>query len=399
MRQKKIGYMLLMMWICFLGCRTPALGQSIETPEVEKTEVQKQQIIDYQVNFFNWDEINQLQEDLKGSMPSFTTFNLKEEVVGLIKGEKRFSLQTVLNAIGILLFEEIGVFIKLGVRFILIVLLCNLLETLSTSFKTKNTAKVSFFVCYIVVLYSVIQSFFIMVELARDAVDKMSGIMFACIPSLLAFMTTSGYVSSAASIAPVIIGGLNLSTYVIKTIVFPCIVSIVVLDVISTMSDEFKIDKLIQLFYKSMKWALRAIVAISIGILSIYKMTLPYVDTTVKKAALNISTTFIPVIGDAVGGAVDFVVNCSFLVKNAFSVGVIIWIIVIVSLPLIKILAYVVVYHVAAAAIEPIGDKKMAHIATKLAKGCEFIMSSVGIITILCIVVLLICISVGGNMI
>ncbi len=394
MRQKKKKYSLLMIGICFLFYVIPVFGQ--DTPD---TQVQKQKVIDYQVNFFNWEEINQLQEELKESMPDRHAFNLKEEVIGMIKGEKKFSLHAILNFIGVLLFEEVGIFIKLGVRFILIVLLCNLLETLSSSFKTKNTAKVSFFVCYIVVLYSVIQSFFIMVELARGAIDKMSEIMFACIPSLLAFMTTSGYVSSAASIAPVIIGALHLSTYVIENFVFPCIVSVVVLDVVSTMSDEFKIDKLIQLFYRSMKWILGGIVAISVGILGIYKATLPYVDTTVKKAALNISTTFIPVIGDAIGGAVDFVINCSFLVKNAFSAGVIIWIIIIVSLPLIKILAYVMVYHVAAAVIEPIGDKKMARIATKLAKGCEFIMSCVGIVTILCIVVLLICISVGGNMI
>ena len=75
------------------------------------------------------------------------------------------------------------------------------------------------------------------------------------------------------------------------------------------------------------------------------------------------------------------------------------WIIVIVSIPLIKILAYVIVYQVAGAVIEPIGDKKMANIATKLSKGCQFIMSAVGIVTVLCIVVLVICMSVGGQVV
>lgn len=393
MRLKKIGYLLTIIWVYLLGYVSPIYGQ-----DLDESGMKKQQVIDYQVGFFNWEEINELENSLKASMPSLHTFNLKEEVISMVKGEKHFSLVSIFNMAGAVLFEEIGVFVKLGARFILIVLLCNMLQTLSTSFQTKNTTKISFFVCYLVVLYSVIQSFFMMVGLAREAIDNMSEIMFACIPSLLAFMSSSGYVASSAALSPVIVSALNMSTYVIKDLILPCIISVIVLEIISSISDEFKVDKLVQLFYRAVKWILRGILIASVSLLGFYKMTLPYVDMTVKKAAVNISTAFIPVIGDAASGAIDFIINCSFLVKNAFSAGVIIWIIVIVSLPLIKILSYVIVYHVAAAAIEPIGDKKMANIGTKLAKGCEFIMSCVGIVAILCIAVLLICISVGGNM-
>lgn len=397
MKQKKRFYKSLTMWICFLACFFICV-LTVYGQDSDSGAAQQDELIAYEVNLFNWEEIEKLQDSLKTSMPELKAFDFKTEVIKMVKGEKSFSVHQVLNLIGAMLFEEIGVFIQLGVRFVLIVLLCNLLQTLSSSFQSQNTTKVSFFVCYLVVIYSVIQSFFIMAQLAKGAIDKMSEIMFVAIPSLLAFLSTTGYVSSAGAMAPVIIGALNLSTYVIKNLILPCIISVVVLEVISTMSDDFKIDKFIALFYNSMKWILRSILLISVSILGFYKMTLPYVDTTVKKAAVNISSAFIPVIGDAIGGAVDFIVNCSMLVKNAFSIGVILWIVAIVSLPLIKILAYVIVYHVAAAAIEPLGDKKMAGIASKLAKGCEFIMSCVGIVTILCIVVLLICISIGGNM-
>lgn len=126
-------------------------------------------------------------------------------------------------------------------------------------------------------------------------------------------------------------------------------------------------------------------------------MTLPYADVTVKKAALKFSTAFIPVVGNAVGGAADFLMSCSGLIKNTFSAGVIIWLLLLVSVPLIKIFSYVVVYQIAGALIEPIGDKKMASIAHKLGKGCEFIMSAVGIVALLCVCSLAICMSVGLN--
>ena len=181
--------------------------------------------------------------------------------------------------------------------------------------------------------------------------------------------------------------------------VLPCIISVVVLEVLSTMSSEFKIDKFIKLFYKGIKWVLVSILTISISLLGIYRMTLPYVDITLKQSTLKLATAFIPVVGGATTGALEFVTGCLGLIKNTFAITVIIWILILVSIPLIKIFAYVVVYQVAGAVIEPIGDKKMAQIATKLAKGCQFIMSAVGIVTILCVAVMVICMSVGGQVV
>ena len=93
----------------------------------------------------------------------------------------------------------------------------------------------------------------------------------------------------------------------------------------------------------------------------------------------------------------DFIVRCSGLIKNAFALGIVIWIVVIVAMPLVKIITYIFLYNVAAAAIEPLGDKKMSKIATNLAKGCEFVMSCAGIVSILSIVVMVICMCVGAS--
>ena len=96
------------------------------------------------------------------------------------------------------------------------------------------------------------------------------------------------------------------------------------------------------------------------------------------------------------GGTIDFITQGSLLIKNTFSAGVIMWLLILVSIPLIKIFAYVCVYQIAGAIIEPLGDKKMASIATKLGKGCQFIMSSVGIVALFCICSLVICMTINA---
>lgn len=391
MRPKKTVYYGIMILLSFLMLSSQLYASNMGQSDIGE------EVINYGLNLFNWGEIENLQEQLKGDMPQLQDFDLKSEVIGMIKGEKNFSLENILGLGGNFLFQEIKLFIQLGARFVLIVLMCNLLQTLSSSFKSKEITKVGFFVCYLIIIYSVVQSFVVMIQLAQDTIDRMCQVMLVCIPTLLAFMTTTGYATSAAAMAPIMIGALNIISYIVKMIVLPCIISVILLEIVSSMSEEFKVDKFIALFYKGIKWCLRMVLIISIGILGLYRMTLPYVDTTVKKAAVKFTTAFIPVVGNAVGGTVDFLMQCSGLLKNTFATGIVIWLLILASMPLIKILSYTIVYQVAGALIEPIGEKKMASIATKLGKGCQFIMSCVGIVAILCICSLLICMSIGTN--
>lgn len=401
MKLKKIGWYCLIIIIFFLlsGMTVKAenlVGQKIQVESLEE-EQKVNEVIQYGMNLLDWESIEKLEKELQAAMPDDISFHLKEEMGRLLSGQNKLSVTSVLTYIVRSLFNEAGVFIQFGARFVLIVLLCNLLQTLSSSFKSKDTAKIGFFVCYMVILLSVIQSFEVMIRLAVEVIDRMTQVMLICIPILLAFMATSGFNLSAGTMAPVIVTSLSLMSYFIKIIVLPCIISVIVLEIMSAMSEEFKVNKLVGLFYKGIKWVMRSLLLMSVSLLGFYRLVMPGVDLTVKKATVKFSTAFIPVVGNAVGGTIDFITQGSMLIKNTFSAGVIMWLLILVSIPLIKIFAYVCVYQIAGAMIEPIGDKKMATIATKLGKGCQFIMSSVGIIALFCICSLVICMTISAT--
>lgn len=401
MKLKKIGWYCLIIVIFFLlsGMTVKAenlIGEKIQAESLDE-EQKVNEVIEYGMNLLDWESIERLEQELQAAMPNDISFHLKEEVGKLLSGQNKLSVTSVLTYIVRSLFNEAGVFIQFGARFVLIVLLCNLLQTLSSSFKSKDTAKIGFFVCYMVILLSVVQSFEVMIRLAVEVIDRMTQVMLICIPILLAFMATSGFNLSAGTMAPVIVTSLSLMSYFIKIIVLPCIISVIVLEIMSAMSEEFKVNKLVALFYKGIKWVMRSLLLISVSLLGFYRLVMPGVDLTVKKATLKFSTAFIPVVGNAVGGTIDFITQGSMLIKNTFSAGVIMWLLILVSIPLIKIFAYVCVYQIAGAIIEPIGDKKMATIATKLGKGCQFIMSSVGIIALFCICSLVICMTISAT--
>lgn len=384
--------------ILFISFLLVIIGLSLPCMAQEASNVSPEGVLQKQFELLNWEEIKELEEQLKQSVPYMQDFNLSEQVAKLITGEERFSLEEIMVQIGQLFVKEFSTYLRIILRFILIVILCSILQVLSQSFQSQNTTKAAFLVCYILVIYTLTQSLFVIVELAQSTISHLFQMMQVTLPTLLAFMAVSGYVTSSSALAPVIIGAFNIMTFFIQKILLPIIVSIVVLQVISTMSEEIKVDKLVGLFYKAMKWLLRGTLIISVAIMGIYKLTLPYVDVAIKKGAINLSTAFLPIVGDASQGALEFIMSCSALIKNAFAIGVIIWVVLLAAIPLIKILSHVILYHMASAIIQPLGDKKMAEIATILAKGCEFILSAVSIVVVLTIASMIICASIGTSM-
>ncbi|WP_029487814.1 stage III sporulation protein AE [Candidatus Epulonipiscium viviparus] len=383
--------LLIALVICLFGvCETMATE--------EAGSINTDLIIETQLEMFNWDEIEKLEADLSQNVPELKDFDLKHEVGLVLSGQKKFNLETILEFIKDSIFAEFFTYLNVIVRFILIVIVCNMLNNLSAAFDSKNTTKIAFFVCNIVILYSVMQSLVLIVELAHKTIETLQGIMLIMLPTLLAFMAASGYIATSAAMSPVVIGALNMMVFIIQNILLPNVVIVVILQILNQMSNEFEINKLIALYYKVNKWILGTIFGSSIAILGIYRMSLPFTDVTMKRVGLSLSTKLIPIVGNAVGGAVDMIIQISGMIKNAFGVGVIIFIVIVIAMPLIKIFAYIFLYHVAGAIIEPLGDKKMAKIATDIAKGCEFVMSCVGTVSILSILALVVCMSVGSGL-
>lgn len=354
-------------------------------------------IFSKQFELINWEDLNQMEKELKQETSGLEDFSLKDEAFKIAKGEQGFSVSEIMLRIWTMLTGEIGTYISAVMQFVVIVILCNLLQTLSTSFETKNTTKVAFFVCYIVVLYGIAGSLGMLVKLASTTIDRICTVMYVAIPTLMAFMASTGHLTTSGIFYPTIMGAISIIKWLMQVVILPAIVLVIILQLVSSMSEEFKLDKLIKLFYKGTKFVLRGIFTISIGMLGIWKLTTTPVDMGVKRAALKFSSAFIPVVGNATAGTIEFIAQCATLMKNSLSGAIIILIIILISIPLIKILSYIILYHLAAAAIEPLGDKKMSNIAENLAKGCEFIMSCVAITALLSIAGLVICMSVGAG--
>ena len=96
------------------------------------------------------------------------------------------------------------------------------------------------------------------------------------------------------------------------------------------------------------------------SLLTFHRITAPIIDNTAIRAA-RYAVNAVPVVGQALSGAVDVAVLWSGAAKSAIMTTVIIVIVLICMPVIIKTAAFSIAYKITAAIIEPICDKRVVN--------------------------------------
>ncbi len=118
-----------------------------------------------------------------------------------------------------------------------------------------------------------------------------------------------------------------------------------VLGIISKISDRVQIDRLSKFFKSSAIWTMGIVLTIFVGLLSIEGSLSSSVDGLTAKTTKAAVSSFIPVVGKILGDAVDTVIGCTSILKNAVGIIGVIVIIGICILPIIKLTILMGVYY------------------------------------------------------
>lgn len=91
--------------------------------------------------------------------------------------------------------------------------------------------------------------------------------------------------------------------------------------------------------------------------MTIQGMTAATIDGVSIRTAKFAVDSFIPVVGGFLSDAVETIVGCSLLIKNAVGAFGLISLFSIIAFPALKVISLVLIYKVCAAVIEPVaGD-------------------------------------------
>lgn len=341
------------------------------------------------------DFISEAQEYTKESMPDI---DLNTLLSNAISGKiDNFSLMKLFWS---LLGKEILNSLSVISSIIVILVIHGILKSITDGLGNKSVAQIAYYVQYILIVTLVMSNFAEIITMVKEAIQNLVGFINSLVPILITLLITTGNIVSAGMLEPIILFIITLIGNVIVNVIIPVVLVSTALGIISQISSKIQIDKLAKLFKSSSVWFLGIMLTLFVGIVSLQGNLSSSIDGVTAKTTKTAVSSFIPVVGKILGDAVDTVMGCSVILKNALGVVGVIIIIGICIIPIIKLVTLMSVYYIGAALCQPIADEKIIKLLSQMGDTFKLLLAILCSVAVMLIigVTLVIRISNAGAM-
>ncbi|HCC06725.1 MAG TPA: stage III sporulation protein AE [Clostridiales bacterium] len=356
------------------------------------------EVMDEQLNHINFNGIQNKIDDIgvKDKNEALQNFDFLAEVKKLITGETDISIENVVGIGTTALIKEVKSNFILMAQILLLVILSAIIKNLTDSFENKEASEIAFYVCYVIIIISVIKTFKITIDIATTTIDNILSLMKVIIPVFISTIFTTGNITTATTANAVIFASINYIAILVKTIFLPVITYLSVVQIINFLSEKEILKELTDLIRKSVIWGLKGMVVIFLGLSAIQRFTAPVLDGITKKGVALTTKTIVPVLGDVMNSAVDTFINCTILIKNSVGIVAVIGLILICFIPLLKILAVIITYKLVAAIMQPIAESRVVKCFSEFGNNIAVIFACVLAVALCFVISISILITVGS---
>lgn len=366
---KKIIYVFILMAI-FINLIIPiSIATEEETLEEQQEEFGIGEFIEkteeYSGEFFEGIDINEILDNaIKGQVDNQT---ILKRVLSLLGGQLVNGL-TVLGSV------------------LAIVIIHSILKSVSESLKNDTISKLIYYVQYILIVTIIMMNFSDIVQVVKDTCNNLVGFMNILIPLLISLMIYTGSITTSGILEPIILFLINFIGNIIQTIIIPIVLIFTSLIVISKISDNVQIDKLSKFLKSGVVWFFGIILTIFVGVISLEGTLSSSVDGITAKTTKAVVSSAVPVVGKILGDAVDTVLGCGIILKNAVGLIGVIVVIGICIIPILKLGILTIAYKLMSAICEPIADKNITSLLDQIGEVYKIFLAILCSISVMLIV-------------
>lgn len=366
---KKIIYVFILMAI-FINLIIPiSIATEEETLEEQQEEFGIGEFIEkteeYSGEFFEGIDINEILDNaIKGQVDNQT---ILKRVLSLLGGQLVDGL-TVLGSV------------------LAIVIIHSILKSVSESLENNTISKLIYYVQYILIVTIIMMNFSDIVQVVKDTCNNLVGFMNILIPLLISLMIYTGSITTSGTLEPIILFLINFIGNIIQTIIIPIVLIFTSLIVISKISDNVQIDKLSKFLKSGVVWFFGIILTVFVGVISLEGTLSSSVDGITAKTTKAVVSSAVPVVGKILGDAVDTVLGCGIILKNAVGLIGVIVVIGICIIPILKLGILTIAYKLMSAICEPIADKNITSLLDQIGEVYKIFLAILCSISVMLIV-------------
>lgn len=325
-----------------------------------------------------------IKEAQKYTQDTFEDLNVSELFSSAIAGN--IDNETILKTIGNLVGKEVKNCITVLGSIVVIIVIHSILKSISEGLENKSISQITYYVQYILIVTLIMTNFADILSMVRTSINSLVGFMNSLIPLLITLMLTTGNIASAGIIEPIILFIITFIGNFITAVLIPFVLISNVLAIVSKISSRVQVEKLSKFFNSSVVWILGIVLTLFVGVLSVEGSLSSTVDGITAKTTKAAVTNFIPVVGKILGDAVDTVIGCSNVLKNAVGIVGVIVIVCICIGPVVKLAVLMGLYYLAGAVCQPIADEKIVKLLEQMGDTFKMLLAIMCSVSVMLIV-------------
>ena len=283
-------------------------------------------------------------------------FSPKNLYLNLVSGEG-IDYKNILDTFVSNLVIQVKESMNSAITIFVIIIVMAILSSLELD-KNSDIVKISKLIVLICVSSILLKNYIEIVDMFRNLVNMLGTVMQVVSTFLMGVLIASGKITSTGIIQPLILFISNFICVVTQYIVIPFFTISIVINIISKISENIRLDELLGMFRKSSLYIFSSIIAIFILILSMESTVTKSIDNIYFKTTQNIVSNAVPVVGKFLSDSLDTVLGATELIGKVGGAVALVSVVLIVSVPIIKLIIIVVLYKLLTAFSEPINSDK-----------------------------------------
>lgn len=209
--------------------------------------------------------------------------------------------------------------LRAAVSVIAVMLLCALLNGTKLSFGEKTLGGVIGMVSTLCVSVIVVSPIVSCIANAAAVIKTAAGFLLACVPVLAGIMIVAGQPAAAGSYNLLMMAAGNVISLLSANILVPMMNIFLALSIVSAVSPNINLNGLCEAFSKAAKWIMGFCMTIFTGLLTMHGIVATAMDSTGTRAAKFVVSSFVPVVGNALGEALHTINGCVKMLKSGVS--------------------------------------------------------------------------------
>ena len=321
-----------------------------------------------------------------------TSFSLSGYVADVVKGKAEFSFFHLID--GLVGHLEAGMEEqkKTLLRILALAVFAGIFVRFAGTFGDRELGETGFYVVFLLMTGLVSSGFYLVFEVAKEALAHLVDFMKALIPSFSLALCYGGGTQTSLLFYETMLIAMGILEMLMSGFLLPGVQIYFFMNIVNQLAEN-RFSRMVELLRSVLRWSVKILFAVLLGYQGIQGMLLPVMDK-VKNNALWQSAKGLPGVGNTVGSVMDTMLGSGVLIKSAVGIGGVIAIILLCIYPLLKILLFTLLYKIGSAIVQPVSDRRIAAVLQSAAASGKLLLGYVlagALMFVLSITIVLVC--------